>query len=299
MPATRRPAPSTIPAPGTYHFKATYSGNDVLAESASDPAAGAITVDADFVEAQEIGVSAGSIYPVKDGYRDTVTIHGDRLEAIAVSISIYNAGGKRVKLVSKSSATGGYSYVWNGRDAHGDVLPEGKYRIAQKLTDTASETQTVTSYVTLSKKKLVTRDEDHHEERLRAGRLRWQGREVRARPCASRAAAAPRLPGGSSRSRRPWSTSRCRSGSTRRRGCRRPASIIAMQNFNLCGSWNTGCFDRFKGIGNSSGAAKWYSTSGSPSAHRNGLTVRGLVGVVSGTVYVHKAEIKVTYQVLK
>ena len=31
-----------------------------------------------------------------------------------------------------------------------------------------------------------------------------------------------------------------------------PASIIAMQNFNLCGTWNTGCFDRFKGIGNSS-----------------------------------------------
>ena len=54
-------------------------------------------MDADFVEAQEIGVSAGSIYPVKDGYRDTVTIHGDRLEAIAVSISIYNAGGKRVQ----------------------------------------------------------------------------------------------------------------------------------------------------------------------------------------------------------
>ena len=33
------------PAPGTYHFKAVYSGNAVLAGSESDPATGGITVD--------------------------------------------------------------------------------------------------------------------------------------------------------------------------------------------------------------------------------------------------------------
>ena len=68
---------------------------------------------------------------------------------------------------------------------------------------------------------------------------------------------------------------------------------------STCAAAGTRLLRSVQGHRNSSGSAKWYSTSGSPSAHRNGLTVRGLVGVVSGIVYVHKAEIKVTYQVLK
>ena len=98
-----------LPPAGSYHFKAVYSGNTVLAGSESDPATGGITVDPDSVEAHAVGVSAGSIYPVKDDYRDTVTLSGDRDELIAVTISIYNSDNKRVRLATKSSATGGYS----------------------------------------------------------------------------------------------------------------------------------------------------------------------------------------------
>ena len=54
-----------LPPAGSYHFKAVYSGNTVLAGSESDPATGGITVDPDSVEAHAVGVSAGSIYPVK------------------------------------------------------------------------------------------------------------------------------------------------------------------------------------------------------------------------------------------
>ena len=72
-----------------------------------------------------------------------------------------------------------------------------------------------------------------------------------------------------------------------------------MQNFNICTDWNTSCFDRVKGIGNTSGSAKWYSTKGAPSAHRNGRIVRGLVGAAVGTIYVYKVQVKVTYTVLR
>ena len=72
-----------------------------------------------------------------------------------------------------------------------------------------------------------------------------------------------------------------------------------MQNFTWCSEWSTACFDSVKSIGNSSGSAKWYSTKGSPSAHRKGLTVRGVVGVATGSIYVYKVAVKVTYTVLK
>ena len=74
----------------------------------------------------------------------------------AVTISIYNANNKRVKLVTKSSASGGYSYAWNGRNGKGDVLPAGKYRIVQKLVDEFGTTKSFTNYANLSRKKLVT-----------------------------------------------------------------------------------------------------------------------------------------------
>ena len=78
-----------------------------------------------------------------------------------------------------------------------------------------------------------------------------------------------------------------------------PPSQIAIQNFNTCTDWNTSCFDRWKGIGSTSGARKWYTTSGALSSHRKGHVVRGIVYVPQGTVYVYKAEVKVTYQILK
>lgn len=288
----------TLPPAGTYHFKAVYSGNTVLTGSESDPATGGITVDPDSVEAHAVGVSAGSIYPVKDGYRDTVTLSGNRDEAIAVTISIYNSNNKRVRLAAKSSSAGAYSYVWNGRDSKGAVLPAGKYKVVQKLVDTFATTKSFTAYVNLSTKKLVTVTKTITKN---GSALAAFGGNV------SKSGTSVRLKGGSSAALAGWqfkipSAVVYKSLSFRVNASARlsaPTSIIAMQNFNLCGTWNTGCFDRFKGIGNSSGSAKWYSTSGSPSAHRKGLTVRGLVGVVSGTVYVHKAEIKVTYQVLK
>ena len=285
-------------APGTYHFKAVYSGNTVLAGSESDPATGGITVDPDSVEAHAVGVSAGSIYPVKDSYRDTVTLSGNRDESIAVTISVYNSSNKRVRLATKSSATGSYSYVVERTRQQGSRAPGRQVPRRPEARRHVRNDEVVHGLRQPVDEEARHRDQDDHQERI--GGRRCGGKVTKS-------GTSVRLKGGSSAALAGWqfkipSAVIYKSLSFRVNASARlsaPASIIAMQNFNLCGTWNTGCFDRFKGIGNSSGSAKWYSTSGSPSAHRNGLTVRGLVGVASGTVYVHKAEIKVTYQVLK
>ena len=245
-------------------------------------------------------MSAGSIYPVKDGYRDTVTLSGNRDESIAVTISIYNSNNKRVRLATKSSATGAYSYVWNGRDSKGAVLPAGKYRVVQRLVDEFGTAKSFTSSVNLSPKKLVTQSKvvtkngSAHQPPSSAtlrrparhaagqGGVRWRRwRRLAVQDPVRRDLQVDLVPhqrgrallGAAVRDRHP-------------------------ELQHLHGSWSTSCFDRWKGIGNSSGARKWYTTSGSPSSHRKGNVV-GIVYVPQGTVFVYKAEVKVTYQILK
>src|SRR5262249_46645608 len=78
-------------------------------------------------------------------------------EPITVTIRIYNAANAKVKQVSIAKAVGHYAYAWNGRNASGVVLAAGRYRIVQTLVDAASTSKAFTSYVVLSRKKLVTK----------------------------------------------------------------------------------------------------------------------------------------------
>lgn len=289
--------PINDPDAGTYHYVATYSGNATIAGSASDPVE--LVIVADTVDASNVKVNYSTFYPVKDGYRDALTISGNRHESIAVTISIYNSSNKRVRLASKSSATGAYSYAWNGRNSKGDVLPAGKYKVVQRLVDAATTAKSFTSYVNLSTKKLVTQTKvitkNGSAISVKLGNVAISGGTLRVKAGAAG-------PGGGGWQFKIPSAVIYKSLSFRINAAARssaPPSEIAIQNFNLCGDWNTGCFDRWKGIGNTSGARKWYSTSGSPSSHRNGHVVRGIVYVPHGTVYIYKAEIKVTYQILK
>ena len=110
------------------------------------------------------GVNYGTFYPVKDNYRDTLKISGNRQEPIAVTIRIYNANNKRVALVTKSEATGAYSYSWNGRDGK-KLLPAGKYRIVQTLVDEAGTTRAVTKLRQPVAQEARHADQDDLEER--------------------------------------------------------------------------------------------------------------------------------------
>ena len=65
-------------AAGTYHYTATYSGNDTVTGSTSDVFESSVPPDT--VDATGVGVSYGTFYPVRDHYRDTLRIAGARQE---------------------------------------------------------------------------------------------------------------------------------------------------------------------------------------------------------------------------
>lgn len=137
--------------PGTVTYSITYGGDEhYLANSKSV----AVEVTPDVVHATGLGVQYGTFYPVKDDYRDTNRIYGDRDERASVVISVYNADGKRVRRQLIAAGTGGYGWRWNGRSTSGVLLPAGRYRVVQKLTDAASNVLNSAAYVQLSRKKL-------------------------------------------------------------------------------------------------------------------------------------------------
>jgi hypothetical protein len=290
-------------AAGTYHYQATYSGNAVLATSQSDIVE--VVVAPDTVEATAVGVSLGKFYPYKDGYRDTVRISGNRLEPISVAIRIYNSNNKRVKLVTRSLATGAYGYTWNGRKS-GTLLPAGTYRVVQKLTDAAGTSKTVTKYVKLSHKRLVTKTAyvTKAGDKITAGGTSGSGSLshtssgtllLRAGTGSASAGWQFKIP-----SAVIYKSIRFQVDAASPLAV--PSTLIAMQNFNWCSKasgWDLGCFNRVKSIGNTSGSRRWYSDRGSVSANRSGLTVRGLIWVGQGKVYVYKVRVKVVYQVLR
>jgi hypothetical protein len=290
-------------AAGTYHYKVTYSGNTIVAGSVSDPFD--LTIAADAVHATNIGRNYSTFYPRKDGYRDSLSIYGSRQEPIAVSIKIYNSSNSLVKSVTKARATGAYSYAWSGRNSAGTILPSGKYRIVQKLTDAAGTTRSVTLYANLSKKVLVTKTtyvtKNGSSVGASGGSVRISTTSHYAKLHGSLSSAAVvgyqfTLPSATVYksirfqvyAKAPYSV---------------PPNLIAMQNFNACplvgGTWDLGCFDHWGTLGYSTTALHWSSTTGSPSHNRIGRIVRGAAVVQSGTIYIYKARVRVVYQVLQ
>jgi hypothetical protein len=137
--------------PGTVTYSISYAGDEhYLSNSRSV----AVEVTPDVVHATGLGVQYGTFYPVKDDYRDTNRIFGDRDERASVAISVYDSDGKRVRRQLIAEGTGGYGWKWNGRSTSGVLLAAGRYRVVQKLTDAASSVLQSAFYVQLSRKKL-------------------------------------------------------------------------------------------------------------------------------------------------
>jgi hypothetical protein len=142
-------------ATGTYQFTATYSGDGNFNGSTSAPMT--LTVQTDTVQVSGVGVQYTTFYPYKDAYKDTVAIRGTRLEPASVAINIYNyATGARVRTIAIGIGAGAWSWAWNGRNAAGTLQPAGKYKVVQTITDAAGVKLAVTSYTTLSNKRLYT-----------------------------------------------------------------------------------------------------------------------------------------------
>jgi hypothetical protein len=141
-------------AAGSHALTATYSGS---ADYEASQAQLTQVVNADTsVNASSLRVDYTTFYPVKDGYRDTDGIRGTLNEPASVRIRIYSPAGSLIRTVDLGlRAKGAYAFIWTGRSSTGTLLPTGKYRIVQRLTDTVNNVRSATFYVTLSHKKLI------------------------------------------------------------------------------------------------------------------------------------------------
>lgn len=94
-------------------------------------------------------VSASTIWPAKDGYRDTIRITRRMSEPARATLTIYGPTGTRVRSVSYRFDTGIASYTWNGRTSTGSILPAGRYRVVVSWRDLAGNLRTTAQFVTL------------------------------------------------------------------------------------------------------------------------------------------------------
>ena len=141
---------------GSHTITATYSGDAIFRGGATAALTG--TVVANLVNASGVGVSDTTIYPIKDAWRDTIAIRGIRNERLAVTIRVYSPADTLVMIRRIPPGFGSYASTWNGRNAVGAMLPAGRYRVVQTLTDPSTVPaleRSWTSGVALSTKQMT------------------------------------------------------------------------------------------------------------------------------------------------
>jgi hypothetical protein len=151
---TTSAAVTQVFAEGMHALTATYSGDGDYASSLAhlDQAVNKDTV----VAATELSVAYATFYPYPDQYRDTEAIRGRLQETASVLIRIFSPSGSLIKDVNLGTQSpGAYAYAWDGRYPSGAILPEGRYKIIQRLTDVAGNVSKTTFYANLSRKKLI------------------------------------------------------------------------------------------------------------------------------------------------
>jgi len=238
-----------------------------------------VTMVADVVASSGVGVQYTSFYPVRDGYRDTDPIHGTRIEPASVSIAIYRPNGRLLKRVAIPRGSGSYAYRWTGRTSGGAVLPSGRYRVVQTLTDGAGTKRIVTSRVSLSPKRLHTMSttlaRTAHQYTTRGSSwIGWQFRLPAAalyKKITFQVYARTDIPPGRFGA---WDVRLCPWGS----------------------SWSPGCVARSSAM---SVSLAWRSITVSRANERYGRYVRGFAFSTGANGAVAKVRLKVTYAVLR
>lgn len=103
-----------------------------------------------------VGLSASAIYPIRDGYRDSITISAKPSEAASAKVEFVNSASKVVRTISRASATS-HSVAFNGRTSGGSLLPAGRYTARVTVTDKAGNKTTVSRALSLSHKRIQKR----------------------------------------------------------------------------------------------------------------------------------------------
>lgn len=290
---------------GTYVYEATYSGNATTLGSTSLQVSFDVTdVPDTTLGASGVGTDVTTFYPVKDGYRDKLTISGLRNESISVEIRVYSPTGKRVVLTRIALGAGAYRYLWSGRTSSGVVRAAGRYKVVQTLKDGAGNTLVVTKYVNLSHKKLVTKTK--YVTKLGLSITAGSSGNI----FVSKSLGYAKLVGSSANpamagysftlpSATVYSSITFQIYATGPTSL--PKSQIGLQNMTWCpdlsGAWTISCFDHWRSWSGTSVA--WHSAPGSASVNRKVTKVRGAIYSSHGTVTVRKVRVKVVYRVLQ
>lgn len=141
-------------AAGSHSLTASYTGDGDHGPSQTQYIQ-TVTVDGS-VDSRDVGVVHKTFYPHRDEYLDSNTIHGTLGEPARVRIRFYSPSGGLLQTESLGSRPPGrYEFDWTGRTSSGAVLPEGSYRVEQRLTDLSGNVRTVSRSVTVSRKRLV------------------------------------------------------------------------------------------------------------------------------------------------
>jgi hypothetical protein len=98
-----------------------------------------------------------SIYPVPDGFRDSLRIDSRAGEPGRLILSVRAADGRLVARRTRRVGTGPVHLVWHGRDRRGGITPGGDYRWRLQLRDRAGNETTSRSFrLRVSDRKLVS-----------------------------------------------------------------------------------------------------------------------------------------------
>ena len=140
---------------GSHTVRARFDGVDgSVLPFVSDPIS--LTVLPDTVVHGTFKPSATKFYPVKDGYRDTVSLGGALDESATVTIRVYDKSGHRKRTWSLGTRSAGtYSVAWNGRSSSGTLLGAGKYTVKVSLKDARGHTRTIPASITISRRQVA------------------------------------------------------------------------------------------------------------------------------------------------
>ena len=117
-----------------------------------------VRVDLTAPRISSISRSASTVYPVDDGYKDTVSARFTLDEKATVTLTVRNGSGSVVRRITAAKPVGRSSIVWNGRTASGTKVAAGTYSWTLTAQDAAGNRRvSARSTFGVSLKKLVTR----------------------------------------------------------------------------------------------------------------------------------------------
>jgi flagellar hook assembly protein FlgD len=138
----------------TIHLDTASTDNSNLLGHAS----GSVTIDTRPAQVSGGGATPRTVYPVRDQYKDTTTLHGRLSEPVAsMRVQIRSAAGAVVRTIDAGrSPSGAFHIVWNGRSGAGAVVPAGRYAYRYLTRDRLGNAgQSKSFHLAVSAKRLV------------------------------------------------------------------------------------------------------------------------------------------------